>query len=618
MKNLNGPSADGTRVVANEGNVAFPCDIQNKEKKIMNLTDLQKTASKGWNTWYSEGVLTHVLLPWGFAVNLSFRKKSNGDVLKTPLINRDPQLKVDVRTFDGSYTCLHLRHGTTPIKVESAVTEEGLILVITPEGYYTSDEQLIVETSFLWGRDGTLIKENGMLGAICPDGTRVQLYSNTESYRYYLPELQSPSLFYAMNSPVVISTMPCDTVKACRIMGESKSALLRKSEAYGAHAESYLALQTVLGWNTIYDPLKDRVCSPVSRNWNRGVGGRLFCWDTFFASVMFTLGDREKAYLNIKGILDAASPLGMIPNSSDQAVFDRSQPPVGSMCVEKIYDAYGDMEFLSEVYPILLRWNRWYDENRSLENGALCWGSKVPETGKGDLFGAKCESGMDNSPIFDDAVYDPKSGLCLQIDVGLTGLFIKDCKVLARMAETLGKKEDAEALCRRRMRAEEALQALWNEEDGIFENLDLVTGKQIDRLTPMNFFALYGESVTEEQKRRMIEGHLLNPEEFWGEYVLPSVSRRDYAFSEQHYWRGRIWAPLNYLVYEALKDAGLYAEAKMLAEKSEKLLLLEWEKHRHIHENYSAVDGMGCSARQSDAFYHWGALLGYMALDALR
>ena len=72
------------------------------------------------------------------------------------------------------------------------------------------------------------------------------------------------------------------------------------------------------------------------------------------------------------------------------------------------------------------------------------------------------------------------------------------------------------------------------------------------------------------------------------------------------------------VVYEALKDAGLYTEANMLAEKSERLFLLEWEKHRHIHENYSAVDGMGCSARQSDAFYHWGALLGYMAIDALR
>ena len=43
----------------------------------------------------------------------------------------------------------------------------------------------------------------------------------------------------------------------------------------------------------------------------------------------------------------------------------------------------------------------------------------------------------------------------------------------------------------------------------------------------------------------------------------------------------------------------------------------EWKEHRHVHENYSAVDGLGCSARQSDAFYHWGALLAYMGIDSL-
>jgi hypothetical protein len=488
--------------------------------------------------------------------------------------------------------------------------------LIAPEGYYSEDEQLIVETAFLWGRDGTLTKENGVLGAVCPDGTKISLYSNTESYRYYLPELHSPSLFYTLNAPVVISTMPCNTVEACRMMGESKGALVRKAEMYGAHAESYLALQSVLGWNTIYDPCGERICSPVSRNWNRGQGGILFCWDTFFVSLMFTLGDREKSYLNVKGILDAITDDGMIPNMSNQTILDRSQPPVGSMCVEKIYEAYRDTEFLSEVYPYLLRWNTWYDENRSLENGALCWGSKVKETGKGSLFGAKCESGMDNSPIFDDVLYDPESGLLKQIDVGLTGLFIKDCKALAHLADILGKTRDAERLRRRKDRAQEAIQMLWNEKDGIFENLDLVTGKPVDRLTPMNFFALYAETVTETQKRRMMEEHLLNPEEFWGEYVLPSVSRKDYAFSEQHYWRGRIWAPLNYLVYEALKDAGLYEQADMLAEKSEQLFLREWTQHRHVHENYGATDGMGCTARQSDAFYHWGALLGYIAIDA--
>ena len=399
-------------------------------------------------------------------------------------------------------------------------------------------------------------------------------------------------------------------------MGESRSAVLQSAEKYGAHGESFLAMQSVLGWNTIYDPLKKRICSPVSRNWNRGAGGRLFCWDTFFAALMLSLGDREKSYLNIKGILDAITADGMIPNCSDDDR-DHSQPLVGSMCVQRIFERLHDMDFLQEFYPKLYRWNTWYYENRMREDGYMCWGSKTRASGKGTLFGAKCESGMDNSPPFDDAVYDEESRLMLQADVGALGLFIKDCNALLYMADILGKMQDISVLTVRKSKAEDALMRLWNEEDGFFENLDLVTGKWVKRFTPMNFFALFSERVTEEQKRRMMDEHLLNPSEFWGEYVLPSVHRGDYAFSEQHYWRGRIWAPLNAIVYEALKDAGLYREAKMLAEKSETLFLREWREHRHVHENYGAVDGMGCTARQSDAFYHWGALLGYIALDAM-
>ena len=82
-----------------------------------------------------------------------------------------------------------------------------------------------------------------------------------------------------------------------------------------------------------------------------------------------------------------------------------------------------------------------------------------------------------------------------------------------------------------------------------------------------------------------------------------------------NYWRGRIWAPVNAIVYEALKDAGLYKEAKMLAEKSENLLLKEWREHGHVHENYHADTGVGCM-KQSEPLYHWGALLGYIAMDA--
>lgn len=583
----------------------------------MYQTELQHRACAGWNTWYNESLLTHVLLPWGLAIELHFRKPSTGDMLSNVLINRDPpqQMKVDVRSFDGSYTCLHLRHGTTPIRVESAARDGQQVLLITPEGYYTTDEQLIVAMTFLWGKDGTVCKENGWLRAVCPDGTEVRLHSNVAPEQHYVPQWHLPSMFFPLHAPVVIATAPCTTEEACRLMGESRAAVLTESQPYHENADLFQAMQSCLGWNTIYDPCRDRVCSPVTRNWIKNAPCMLFCWDTFFGAMMQGKGGaRMLAYLNMLAKLDDARPNGMVPNGEEPS---HSQPPVGSMAAVELYRKYGDRDFIEAVFPRLMKWNTWYDENRRMPEGYFCWGDRDPDTGKISLFGAKCESGMDNAPAFDDAVQDPRTGLLLQADVGLTGLFIQDCNALGELAEALGRTEEAAELLRRRTRAEEGLLLLWNEDDGIFENKDLVTGRWVRRLSPMNFFALYSSRVTDARKRRMVDEHLLNPAEFWGEWVLPSISRSDYAFAEQHYWRGRIWAPLNYLVYAALKEAGLVAEAKLLAEKSGKLLRQEWQQHRHVHENYSAVDGTGCSARQSDAFYHWGGLLGYMALDAM-
>ena len=51
----------------------------------------------------------------------------------------------------------------------------------------------------------------------------------------------------------------------------------------------------------------------------------------------------------------------------------------------------------------------------------------------------------------------------------------------------------------------------------------------------------------------MLTRHLLNPDEFWGDRVLPSIAHNDSAFPDQTYWRGRIWGPMNYLVYLGLR-----------------------------------------------------------------
>ena len=112
-----------------------------------------------------------------------------------------------------------------------------------------------------------------------------------------------------------------------------------------------------------------------------------------------------------------------------------------------------------------------------------------------------------------------------------------------------------------------------------------------------------------------MDEHFYTPEEFWGDYIMPTIARNDPAYPDQDYWRGRIWAPTNFLAYIAMKHAGLKKECNDFADKSEELLLKEWRLHGHVHENYCGDTGMGCNKGNSDKFYHWGGLLAYIALD---
>ena len=111
----------------------------------------------------------------------------------------------------------------------------------------------------------------------------------------------------------------------------------------------------------------------------------------------------------------------------------------------------------------------------------------------------------------------------------------------------------------------------------------------------------------------MIEGQLFNPVRFGGEYLLPSISRDDAAYADQTYWRGRIWAPMNFLVYLGLCRYDLPQARAEVAAKSQSLLLKEWRDNRRVCENYCANTGRGGELRNSDAFYHWGGLLGLIA-----
>jgi len=118
----------------------------------------------------------------------------------------------------------------------------------------------------------------------------------------------------------------------------------------------------------------------------------------------------------------------------------------------------------------------------------------------------------------------------------------------------------------------------------------------------------------QEQAIRMMKEHFYNPQEFWGEFIIPSIARNDAAYKDNIYWRGSIWAPMNFLVYLGLRNYNLEKAQKNLLSKSGELLLRQWLNNGYICENYNAETGECTDVNSSDLFYHWGGLLGFISL----
>jgi hypothetical protein len=597
---------------------------------MSSYTELQRALAAGWNTWNTRSVLSHVLLPAGFALNLGIKEYRSGGFLSEALIGRrdagDEKIHPGLRSYDGAYTDLEITWCDITLRVESGLDGDDLLLLVSPVANQFKPASLIVQAGMLWNRPGHATVWKSTITAHLP-GNAFQIFATCDSVgEVQLPAL-TPYLALPLDGPVGLSSGRRRTVEEIRAaLDRNRSRVEAERQIFGELAEVYSAIQSCLAWDTIYEPSGERVVSPVSRIWNcRNGGWVLFCWDNYFAGYMAALDNKGLACANAAEITREKTPAGFVPNVSNGHGFkslDRSQPPVGSMMVREIYRHHRDRWFVEMLFDDLLAWNRWWPQARPMD-GLLAWGSNPYKPvlgyewetrGVGEFYGTGLESGLDNSPMYDGLPVDPQTHCaCLQ-DVGLNSLYIRDCECLADLADVVGRTDEAAELRARAEVFREKMQSLWSEERGIFLNRRTDTGEFSHRLSPTNFYPLLAGVPTTDQARRMIEEHFFNPNEFWGEWVLPSISRDDPAFPEQHYWRGRIWAPMNFLVYLGLRRYGLADACSALAEKSKALLLKEWRSDGHVHENYCANTGLGCNYEHSDAFYHWGGLLGTIAL----
>lgn len=594
--------------------------------KYRELTD---RLARGWNTWYVKNMLAHVLLPEGMVINLGIKEYRGGnclrEILKGP-INVVPGL----RSYDGAYTDLTLTWEDIRLRVQTGLDGDDWVALVTPLAMQKWPARLVAECGMLWNRPGSWRWDGSVMRGQA--GSRsVDLFSTVT----HVPEgcfwSLSPYMALPLDGPVGLSTGRArDVVEIEAVLARQRKVEEDRVVRYGDLAEVYRAARAALAWNTIYDPVRDRVITPVARTWCAAHGWVLFEWDTYFAAYMFAVDNPDLAMANAIAITSEITSDGLVPNFAQATGFcskDRSEPPVGAWVCREIYRGHRSHWFLEEVYPNLLRWNRWWWKARRNNGNLLSWGSTPYEpvydaywekNGVNERFGASLESGLDNSPMYDDVPFDNKRHLLQMWDVGLNGLYVSECEALADIAEILGHTEEGAELRQRGETVRTAMSVeLWDGQFGLFLNKRVDTGELSRRISPTNFYSLLARAATQEQAERMVSEHLYNPAEFWGEWVLPSIARNDPAFPEQDYWRGRIWGPMNFLTYISLRRYDLGQVRRDLVEKSRTLLLKNWCAHGHVLENYNAVTGDMTVAKDrngGDSFYYWGGLLGTIAL----
>lgn len=599
-----------------------------------NYEMLQRKLQTGWGTFNTNSVLSHVLLPEGLALNIGIKSTdiaTHGYLKDAFISSRDLRPETIVpgnHALDGSYTDLVITWNSIKFRVQSAVNDKNdIVLLITPLEKINKQINIVLEAGMLWNKPGVISKAGNTIVAFI-NNKAFQVNGIGDEVEEFIPTTSS-YLALKFNKEVAFYTGPKQSLESIKtFINQKEQALEKEFAAFKDLGQTYKAMQNVIAWNTIYDDAQKRVINPVSRLWSQIFGGQsvLFCWDTYFASYMLSMKSKELAYANAVEITKSITPEGFVPNwagSYQKASFDRSQPPVGSMVFKELYRKFQDKWLLEYVFDDLMKWNRWWEKNRD-NNGLLCWGSnKVLPPYKGDEAsynwqGAAYESGLDNSPMYDDVPFNKQTNLLELADVGLMSLYIMDCNALADIAKVLNKTKELKELQERGNRYRKNMSLLWNDKVGIYMNLRTDTKEFSPRLSPTNFYPLLAKVPSQHQAKRMVDEHLLNPKEFNGEWMLPSIAINDVTFKEQKYWRGRIWGPMNFLVYMGLLNYNLPEARSVLANKSNKLFIDNIKLNGWVFENYNGITGnitnQAEGRSEGDNYYHWGALLGFIPL----
>lgn len=369
-------------------------------------------------------------------------------------------------------------------------------------------------------------------------------------------------------------------------------------------------------------------------------------WDAAITALGWMKFDELRAWRELDLLLSGQWEDGMIPHilfhensdsyfpgpdvwGSDKLVKSTSisQPPVLTTIVKIMCEEAKDItlrdEKLASILPNLIRSHQWWYRDRDPESTGLVV-SYHP-----------WESGMDNSPAWDDALdavpqvtweyqrrdlnhidaserphkeqYDRYLYLVELFknknfngneiyrdcpyrlnDISLISILHRATLDLLNLCEQFNVTgADIDNLQANVALTKRSINELWCEESHFFYSKDLIANSLCKVKTNAGFLTLFGELASDEQVK-----YLAQEAEDWmsaSPYGIASTDPRESKYEPQRYWRGPVWLHINWMIamgFEYNNHAEIAAQVK---DKTDTLLLKS-----KFFEYFNAETGQGC------------------------
>ncbi len=194
-------------------------------------------------------------------------------------------------------------------------------------------------------------------------------------------------------------------------------------------------------------------------------------------------------------------------------------------------------------------------------------------------------------------------------DLAFNTIFIEACRSLSRLCRALSDKKNEKYFADVSNKAlQSMIKKCWDEKDGIFYTVFSKYQKKARVKTIESLLPLFLDGLAQKYVKRLVQEHLLNPQEFWTEYPVPSVAKSElYYYPKQppvHHlkflWRGPTWINTNWLIVKGLRKHGYRDIADEIVRRTVKMI-----QKSGFREYYNPESGEGYSHHN----FGWSTLI---------